>query len=136
MGDLVCPYPHHAECSEVFDEKLREPHASLSLFTQSCPKWPFLLFSQMKKVLKGKWEKSSKGNVLLMWKRWNKKRHNTKRHQNQWVQKLFWQWEKKFSIGVLNQMESALKVTEVQTCKNKYTSFLINKFCFFWIPPS
>ena len=34
----------------------------------------------------------------------------------------FEQW-KNVSIGVLNQMESALKVTEVYTCKNKRTIF-------------
>ena len=32
----------------------------------------------------------------------------------------FEQWEK-ISIGVLHQMESTLKVTEVETFKNKYT---------------
>ena len=30
------------------------------------------------------------------------------------------QW-KNILIGILQQMESALKVTEVYTCKNKYT---------------
>ena len=34
----------------------------------------------------------------------------------------FEQWEK-VSIGVLHQMENTLKVTEVQTCKSKYTIF-------------
>ena len=34
----------------------------------------------------------------------------------------FEQWET-FSIGVLHQMESTLKVTEVLKCKNKYTIF-------------
>ena len=38
------------------------------------------------------------------------------------LKKLFEQW-KKVSIDVLHQMESTLKVIEVQTCKNKYTIF-------------
>ena len=56
----------------------------------------------------------------------------TKRHQNWWVQNCFAQW-KKILIGVLHQMESTWKVTEVLTCKNKYTIF-INKFHFGVIP--
>ena len=39
------------------------------------------------------------------------------------------QW-KKVSLDLLHQMESTLKVTEVSTCKNKYTIF-INKFWVF-----
>ena len=35
---------------------------------------------------------------------------------------------KNVSIGVWHKMESTLKVTEVETCKN--TQFLINKFHF------
>ena len=38
---------------------------------------------------------------------------STKRHQNWWVQKLFEQWKKSISIGVLHQMERTLKVTEL-----------------------
>ena len=42
-----------------------------------------------------KWKKSSKGNVWPMWKRWKQKKgRSTKRHQNRWVQKLFWAVEK------------------------------------------
>ena len=36
---------------------------------------------------------------------------------------------KKASIGALHQMHSAVRVTEVYTCKNYYTLF-INKFHF------
>ena len=43
------------------------------------------------------------------------------------------QW-KKVSLGVLHQMESTLKGTEVYTHKNKYTIF-INKFQVFKVPP-
>ena len=55
-----------------------------------------------------------------------KKGRSSKRHKNWWVQKLLSTW-KIVSIGVLHQMGSTLKVTEVQTGKNKYTIFL-NKF--------
>ena len=48
---------------------------------------------------------------------------NTKKHKNQQVQKLFWAVEKSVSLGVPHQMESTLKLTEVWTCKNKYTNF-------------
>ena len=41
-----------------------------------------------------------------------KNSRSTKRHQNWWVQNCFEQWEKVL-IGVLHQMESTLKVTEV-----------------------
>ena len=57
------------------------------------------------------WKKSSKGNILLMWKRWNKNGRSTERHQNWQVQKLFWAVEKNILIGVLHQMENTLKVT-------------------------
>ena len=36
------------------------------------------------------------------------------------VENCLGQW-KNILIGILQQMESALKVTEVYTCKNKYT---------------
>ena len=37
--------------------------------------------------------------------------------------KCFEYFEKNVSIGVLHQMESTLKVTEAETCKDKYTTF-------------
>ena len=42
---------------------------------------------------------------------------------------------KNISLGVLSEMESTLKVTEVYTCKNKYTIF-INKLHFGGSPPT
>ena len=39
---------------------------------------------------------------------------STERHQNRWDQKLFWAVKKQVSIGILHQMESTLKVTEVR----------------------
>ena len=38
---------------------------------------------------------------------------STKKHQNQWVQKLFWAMEKNVSIDILHQMETTLKVTKI-----------------------
>ena len=76
----------------------------------------FILFPWMKKVLKGKHfahEKEAK----------QKNSKSTKRPQNQWVQQLLSSGGKKILIGALQQMESTLKVTEVQMCKNKYTIF-------------
>ena len=35
----------------------------------------------------------------------------------------FEQWEKTFQLDVLHRTESTWKVTEVSTCKNKYTIF-------------
>ena len=75
----------------------------------------FLLFSQMKKVLKGKQfasveevkqqtAESLKGIKINMFKN------------------CFEQWGKHLN-SVLYQIESTLKVTEVSTCKNKYTIF-------------
>ena len=50
---------HCAECSTVSDQKQHDLHTPPSLFTQSCPKWPFFLVSLYEK-------KSSKGNVLVI----------------------------------------------------------------------
>ena len=59
----------------------------------------------MKKVLKGKrFADVEEGR---------KNGRSTKRHQNQRIQKLFRAVGKTVSIGVLHQMESTLKVTEV-----------------------
>ena len=43
---------------------------------------------------------------------------STKRRQSQ-GQKLFGHCEKNISVGVLHQIESTLKVTDIKTCKNK-----------------
>ena len=83
--------PHHAECSAVFDQKWHDPcaHPSYSLnFTRRSNSF-LLLFPWMKK-------NSSKGNVLPKWRGETKNGRSTKRHQNQWVQKLFWAVEGTF----------------------------------------
>ena len=56
---------HSTECSAVFDQKWHDPCAPPFLFTWSHPKWLFFCFTG--------WKKSSKGNILPMWDRWNKK---------------------------------------------------------------
>ena len=75
---------------------------------------------------------SSKGNILLMWKRWNKKWQSVKGIKKiDEFKKLLWVVEK--SLGVLHQMEITLKVTEVLKCEGKPTVF--NKYSKFWGPP-
>ena len=82
-----CPCPHHTECSAVFDQKMAWPPCPSLPIRPISPWAAFLLFPLVKN--------SSKGNVLPMWKRWNKKNSRSiKRHQNRQVQKLFWAVEK------------------------------------------
>ena len=77
------------------------------LFTQSHPERYFVcLCPWMKRVLKRK-------HFADVEEVKQKNRRTTKRHQNWWVQKLFWAVGKNVSIGVLHQMESTLKVSEV-----------------------
>ena len=107
-GDLRVHLPTPRWAFSSFLPKTHGPQAPHSLVTRPHPEWLFCF---------SRWKKSSKGNILPMWKRWNtqtnKKSRNTKRHQNRWVQKLFWAVGKNILIGVLHQMESTLKVTEV-----------------------
>ena len=70
------------------------------------------------------WKKSSKGNLLLMCKRWNKNIRSTKRHQNWRVQKLFRAVEKSlYRYSALNGrvIWRGLKFKHVH-------NFFINKF--------
>ena len=57
-------------------------------------------------------KKSSKGNIVPMWKRWHKKTAELKGIKIDEFRNCFEQW-KKVSMGVSHQMESILKVTEV-----------------------
>ena len=95
---------YHAECSAVFDQKWYDLHVLLFLFTQSHPKQLYFYFSGWKSP-----QREMFGHVEEMKQ---KNGRSTKKHQNWQVQKLFEQW-KNISIGVLYQMESTLKVTEV-----------------------
>ena len=103
MGDLLEHLPTLDWA--VFGPKWHDPCAPPSLFTRSHPRATFFCFPE--------WKKSSNVNVLLIWKRENKNGRSTKRYQNWWVQKLFLSSGKKVFIGLLHQMESTLKVTEV-----------------------
>ena len=98
--------PHQTECSAVFGQETAWPLClTLPIHTVSLWATFFCCFFR--------WKKSSKGNVLPMRKRWNKNSRSTKRQQNWWVQKLLWAMEENIPIGVLHQMESSLKETEV-----------------------
>ena len=70
-----------------------------------------------------RWKKSSKGNILPMWKK-QKTAEVLRGIKMDKFKNYFEQW-KKVSMGVLHQMENTntLKVTEVSICKNKYTIF-------------
>ena len=60
-----CTCPHHAEYSLVFDQKWHDPCAPPQYSPNVTPKDYFFCFPG--------WKKSSKGIILLIWKRWNKK---------------------------------------------------------------
>ena len=108
--------PHCAECSAVFDQKLHDPHAPLFLFALSHPEQLFFVSPQWKKVLKGK---HSADVEEVKQKTVEALGIKIKEFKN-----CFEQWEK-ILIGVLHQMESTWKVTEVKHVRIN-TCFLIN----------
>ena len=73
------------------------------------------LFPQMKKVLKGK--------RFADMERKNRRQKHENASKLASSKELFWAVEKNNLIGVLRQVGSTLKVTDVWTRKNKYTSF-------------
>ena len=109
----TCP-----ECSAVFDEKQRDPHAppSLPYSPGLAPGDFFFCFLERKK--------SSKGNILPTWKRWNKKvTEALKDIRIDKFKNCCEQW-KKVLIGVLHQMESTwrwpkFKHVRINTIFNK-----------------
>ena len=107
MGDLWghLPPPHHAECSAVFDQKWHDLCAPPSLLTRSHAEWDIFLFPQMKKVLKGK----HFANVEEVKQKMAEALKGIKIDD---FKNCFDQWDNVL-IGVLHQMESTLKVTEV-----------------------
>ena len=86
----------------------------LFLFTQSCPE-RCLSFPRMKKVLKGK-------RVADGEEEKQKTEEGLKGIQIDEFKTCSEQW-KNVLVGVLHQMKSPLKVTEVYTCKNKSATF-------------
>ena len=81
--DHTCP--HHS-VFHSFWPKQHDPHAPPSLFTPSHPQVTLFCFPGCKQ--------SSKRNILLMWKRWNKNSGSIKKHQNWQIQKVLWAVEK------------------------------------------
>ena len=96
---------HLAECSAVFNQKWHNPYSLTSLLSWSHPSNFFFCFPD--------WKKSSKGNVLQMWKRWNKEWQKDQKASKSVSSKTVLSSGKKPSIGVLHQMGSTWKVTEV-----------------------
>ena len=83
-----CTCPYCAECSAVFDPNQHDPYAPPSLFTWSHPECIFLFTL---------WRKFSKGNVLPMWKKWNKKQKTAEALNGIKIDELkncFEQWKK------------------------------------------
>ena len=79
----------------------------------------FFLFPQIKKVLK---EKHFADVEEVKQTNTQKTAETLKGIKIDEFKNYLKQWEK-VSIGVSHQMESALKVTEVKTCMNKYAIF-------------
>ena len=101
-----CTCPHALSIQQFLTKKRQDPQAPPSLFILYCPKELFFLFPWMK-------ISSQRETFCQCGKGETKSGRSTKRHQNRQVKKLFWAGYKKVSIGVLHQMESTLKVTEV-----------------------
>ena len=115
-----CTCPHHAECSAVLDQKWHDPCAPPSLITWPHPKW--LCCCCLKKVLKGK--------CFVDVEEVKQKMADALKGSRLMSSKTVLSSGKNVSIGVLHQMESTLKVTEVWTCRNNYTLFY--KWILFW----
>ena len=107
---------HLIECSAVFDQKCHDPLCP-TLTTHLISPWAKFFF-----CFHG-WKVSSKGNVLQIWKRWNKKMTEALNGiKIDEFKNCSEQWEKAcWLVGVLQQMGSTLNATEVKTCKNKYS---------------
>ena len=75
MGDLRAHLPTPCWVFSSFWPNTTQSLCSTLPIHQISPPETFCLFVSP-------WKRSSKGNVFLMWKRWNKKVRSTKRHQN------------------------------------------------------
>ena len=85
----LCSCPHCAECSAVFEQKWHDPHVLSSLFIQSHPKQ--LLFCFLG------WKNSQRETFCWCGRGEIENGRSNKRHQNWYVQKLFW------AVGKLSQ---------------------------------
>ena len=120
MGDSQCICPHRAVRSVVYEQKMAWPCAPPSLLTQSHPE-PHCLPRR----------KSPQRGTLCRCGRGDTKNSRTKRHQNWWVQKLFWAVEKSLdgcisSNGEYSEGDWSLNMWE-------YTVF-VSKFHGVWVP--
>ena len=106
VGDLqahlpTLPWVFHS----LWPEKRPDPCAPPSLFTQSHPERLFFVSLNEKSLQKETFYQCGRGET--------KNSRSTKRHQN-WIQKLYILSSGKNVLkGILHQMESTLKVTEV-----------------------
>ena len=106
-----CICPHKAECSVVFDQKLHDPQF-LTL-----PIHPFSTSANF--CLFPLWKKPSEGNVLPVWKRWNKKIAETLKGIKIDKFKNCFEWWKNSLIGVFLQINSVRVVSDAG-CENIY----------------
>ena len=121
---VIHNYMCRAECSAVLYQKWHDSHAPPPYSTQSCPWAAFVSLG----------EKSSQREMYCQCGRGEiKNGRSTKRHEDWQILKLLITG-KKVLIGVLHQMESTWKGTEVETCKMS-TQFFVNKFQGFGVPP-
>ena len=99
-----CTCPHHTECSAVFDQKIARPPCST--LSTDLPLSDFLSFPD---------EKSPQRETFAHVEEVNQKKmaETLKGIKIDKFKNYFEQWKKNISIGVLHQMDSILKVTDV-----------------------
>ena len=79
-------------------------------------------------------EESSEGDILPMWERSNKEQQQRGKASTSTSSNTAVSAGKNALVGVLHQTERTVKMTEIYTCRNKYTIF-INKFQGFFGSP-
>ena len=98
-------FPHHTECSALLDQKMAWPLCSILPIYPILSQVNFFCFPTENSPQREKFCPCRRSET--------KNSRSTKRHPDQQVEKLFWAVEKNISMGVLHQMESTWKVTEV-----------------------
>ena len=106
MGDLRAHLPTLYWVFPVFDQKWRDAHTLPSLFTQSQPEWLFFVVILDENVLEGR----CFANVEELKQKMVEALKGIKIDKFKTVLSS----GKNVSIGVLHQMESTMKVAEVQ----------------------
>ena len=99
--------PAHTALSaqQFLTKNITIPHVPLTLYTRSCPQAAFFLFPKIKNVLKGK-RFADVGEV-------QQKMAEALKVSKSMSSKTVWSSGKNILIGLLKQMESTKKVTEV-----------------------